>query len=70
MRATVLVDGTGERFWQVELHRLKRQTHLAVSTEYQSEAETCFRQAIDVPPARREVARAARGDEPSAPQLH
>jgi predicted ATPase len=38
----------GECFYEAELYRLKGELLLTVSAENQAEAETCFRQAIDV----------------------
>ena len=48
-----MVDSTGERYWEVELHRLKGTLLLTRSAEPQAEA--CFRQALDV--ARRQHAK-------------
>jgi predicted ATPase len=51
---TMLADASdtahknGERFYEAELYRLKGELLLALSAENQAEAETCFRQAIDV----------------------
>ena len=38
----------GERYNEAELYRLKGELLLALSAENQSEAEVCFRQAIDI----------------------
>jgi predicted ATPase len=46
---------TGERWWEAELYRLKGELLLALSAEKHAEAETCFRQALDV--ARRQQAK-------------
>jgi predicted ATPase len=46
--ALVVVDDTGERRWEAELHRLKGELLLARATEQETEAETCLRQALDV----------------------
>jgi TOMM system kinase/cyclase fusion protein len=43
-----VVRNTGERFYEVEIYRLKGELILALSQENQSEAERCFRQAIDI----------------------
>jgi len=53
--ALAMVERTGERFWEGELHRLKGTLLLARSAEPQAEAEACFRQALDV--ARRQHAK-------------
>jgi predicted ATPase len=51
--ALTVVESTGERYWEVELHRLKGTLLLTRSAEPQAEA--CFRQALDV--ARRQHAK-------------
>jgi predicted ATPase len=48
---------TGERRWEAELYRLKGEVLLVRTGEYHVEAETCFRQAVDV--ARRQQAKSA-----------
>jgi predicted ATPase len=53
--ALVVVNETGERRWEAELHRLKGELLLACSAERDTEAETCFRQALDI--ARRQQAK-------------
>jgi predicted ATPase len=53
--ALTVVDNTGERYWEVEIHRLKGELLLALSAETSAETETCFRQAIDI--ARRQQAK-------------
>ena len=53
--ALAVVESTGERYWEVELHRLKGTLLLARSAEPQAEAEACFHQALDV--ARRQHAK-------------
>ena len=66
--ALAVVDKTGERYWEAELHRLKGELLLALSTDKTTEAEACFRQALDIdPPPAGEVAGAAGGHEPGAP---
>jgi predicted ATPase len=50
-----LVDKTGERYWEVELHRLKGELLLAVSPAHYAEATTCFHHALDI--ARRQQAK-------------
>jgi predicted ATPase len=44
--ALTLVDTTGERWYESELHRLKGELLLAQSPDNHAEAETCFQQAI------------------------
>ncbi len=46
--ALTVVHKTGERFYEAELYRLKGELLLARSAAHQMEAETCFRQALDV----------------------
>ena len=46
--ALALVDTTEERWWAAELHRLKGELLLALSTDNAAEAETCFRHALDI----------------------
>jgi TOMM system kinase/cyclase fusion protein len=53
--ALALTNDTGERRWEAELYRLKGELLLARATEHDAEAETCFRQALDV--ARRQQAK-------------
>jgi predicted ATPase len=53
--ALTLVDRTKERWWEAELHRLKGELLLALSTNNAAEAETCFHQALDA--ARRQEAK-------------
>jgi predicted ATPase len=53
--ALAVVERTGERYWEVELHRLKGTLLLARSAEHQAEVEACFRQALDI--ARRRQAK-------------
>jgi predicted ATPase len=50
-----LVDTTGERWWEAELHRLKGGLLLALSTAHHVEATTCFQHALDI--ARRQQAK-------------
>lgn len=50
-----LVQKSGERFYEAELHRLKGELLLALSAANEAKAEACFRQALDV--ARRQSAR-------------
>ena len=51
--ALAVVDDTGERRWEVELHRLKGELLLAHSAAHDAEAEACFRQALEPPAASR-----------------
>jgi predicted ATPase len=53
--ALAVVDKTGERYWEAELHRLKGELLLGLSTDNTTEAEACFQQALDV--ARRQEAK-------------
>jgi predicted ATPase len=53
--ALALTNDKGERRWEAELHRLQGELLLARSAEHDMEAETCFRQALDV--ARRQQAK-------------
>jgi class 3 adenylate cyclase/predicted ATPase len=55
VEALVVVNSRGERFWEAELYRHRWELTLACSAEKQAEAETCFRQALDV--ARRQQAK-------------
>jgi len=55
--ALTKTDTHGERWWEVELHRLKGEFFLRVTRgiEHVAEAEACFRQALDI--ARRQHAK-------------
>ena len=53
--ALAVLNDTGERRWEAELHRLKGELLLARAAGHDAEAETCFRQALDI--ARRQQAR-------------
>jgi predicted ATPase len=53
--ALALVEKSGGRWREAELYRLKGELLLARSVAYYAEAETCFRQALDV--ARRQQAK-------------
>ena len=53
--ALAVANDTGERRWEAELYRLKGELLLARSAEHDAEAETCFRQALDI--ARRQQAK-------------
>ncbi|MEE8247241.1 MAG: hypothetical protein V3S87_08275, partial [Alphaproteobacteria bacterium] len=53
--ALAQTDDTGMRYWEAELHRLKGEMVLALTADNHSEAEACFRKAIEV--ARRQNAR-------------
>jgi predicted ATPase len=46
--ALALVDTTGERWCEAELYRLKGELLLQQSTSNQTEAESCFHQAINI----------------------
>ena len=46
--AQKMVDKTGERYWDAELHRLKGELLFSQLTGNQSDAESCFNQALEV----------------------
>jgi predicted ATPase len=46
--ALALMEKTGDRFYEAEIHRLKGHLLLQQSPENAAEAETCFHQAISV----------------------
>ena len=46
--ALAVLNDTGERRWEAELHRLKGELLLARAAGHDAEAETCFRQALDM----------------------
>jgi len=47
--ALAVVDKTGEeRYWEAELHRLKGELLLVLSTDKTTEAEACFHQALNI----------------------
>src|SRR2546425_11680131 len=46
--ALAVVNDRGEHRWEAELYRLQGELLLARSAEHDAEAETCFRQALDV----------------------
>ena len=46
--ALILVDSSGERFYEAELHRLKGELLLQQNSDNQAEAESCFQQAIAI----------------------
>jgi predicted ATPase len=48
VEALTAVKNTGEHFYEAELHRLKGQLLLQQSPDNQTEAETCFHQALSV----------------------
>ena len=53
--ALALVEKTGERYYEAELHRLKGELLLQHAAPEVSHAEACFQQALDV--ARRQQAK-------------
>jgi predicted ATPase len=55
IEALALVDSTGERYWEAELHRRKGELLLMQQGQKVGEAEECFRQALDI--ARRQQAK-------------
>ena len=54
-QALAVINDTGERRWEAELYRLTGELLLARATGQDTEAETCFRQALDI--ARRQQAK-------------
>jgi class 3 adenylate cyclase/predicted ATPase len=46
--ALAVLNDTGERRWEAELHRLKGELLLALSREHDGEAEACFQQSLAV----------------------
>jgi predicted ATPase len=55
VEALALVDSTGERYWEAELHRREGELLLMQQGQKVGEAEECFRQALDI--ARRQKAK-------------
>ena len=55
VEALALVDKTGERHWEAELHRRRGELLLIEQGQKVEEAEECFRQALDI--ARRQQAK-------------
>jgi len=53
--ALAVINDTGECRWEAELYRLKGELLLARATGQDTEAETCFRQALEI--ARRQQAK-------------
>jgi class 3 adenylate cyclase/predicted ATPase len=53
--ALAVINDTGECRWEAELYRLKGEVLLARATGQDTEAETCFRQALEI--ARRQQAK-------------
>jgi predicted ATPase len=46
--ALAVMDKTGERFYAAEIHRLRGEILLQLSSDNATEAETCFKQAITI----------------------
>jgi len=46
--ALAVANATGERRWDAELYRLQGEVLLAHSAAHDTEAEACFRQALDI----------------------
>ena len=44
----VEAEATGERYYEAEIHRLRGELLLAASPQASTEAEACFRQALEV----------------------
>jgi predicted ATPase len=66
--ALAVVEGTGERWWEAELHRLRGELLWQYPEARPEEVEACFQQALDI--ARRQEAKSAgvaRRYEPGAP---
>ena len=59
--ALALVETTGERYYEAELHRLKGELLLTISDDNEAEAERCFQQALDIARARRAKSLELRG---------
>jgi predicted ATPase/class 3 adenylate cyclase len=55
VEALAIVENTGERNWEAELHRRKGELFLILQGQKVGEAEECFRQALDI--ARRQQAK-------------
>jgi predicted ATPase len=55
LEAQTLVDHTGERYWEAELYRLQGEFLLQQPVANESQAESCFRQALTI--ARRQHAK-------------
>ena len=55
VEALAIVDSTGERYWEAELHRRKGELVLIQQGLKVEVAEECFRQALDI--ARRQQAK-------------
>jgi predicted ATPase len=46
--ALTLVDNTGERWYEPEIHRLKGELLLQQSADHHAKAQSCFQEALDV----------------------
>jgi predicted ATPase len=46
--ALALVDKTEERFWEAEIHRLKGELLLQLSSDNAVEAESCYQKALSI----------------------
>ena len=55
VEALAIVDNTGERYWEAELHRRKGELLLIQQRQKVGEAEECFQKALDI--ARRQQAK-------------
>jgi TOMM system kinase/cyclase fusion protein len=53
--ALSIVESQGQRWWEAELYRLKGELLRARAAEHHTEADTCFRQALEI--ARRQQAK-------------
>jgi predicted ATPase len=48
LEAIALVEDTGERYWEAEIYRLKGELLLQQSKDNQTEAESCYQNALEV----------------------
>ena len=48
VEALAIVDNTGERYWEAELHRRKGELLLILQRQKVGEAEECFQKALDI----------------------
>ena len=62
--ALTLTNDREERRWEAELYRLQSEVLLARDAAHDTEAEACFRQALDIAATSRPILGAAGGDEP------
>jgi class 3 adenylate cyclase/predicted ATPase len=48
VEALAMVDNTGQRYWEAELHRRRGELLLMQQRHKESDAEACFRKALDI----------------------